>query len=243
MKNTPILLLLIFSDALFGETLVQGSTTQANLIELYTSEACSSCPPADRWISSLTEHPELWQQVVPVSFHVDYWDYIGWKDRFAQRQFSDRQRQYARESGFSTIYTPGLMSNGKEWRNFSWTEQPDDSGHDVGPVIAIVGPDELTISFMPVPSLSVDEVVANIALLGFGLTSDVVAGENKGRKLNHDFVVLDYSQAVMDFQDGSYEVTTQRPHSAVDAERYAIALWVSEQDKQVPLQAAGAWLD
>jgi len=243
MKNTLILLPLIFGIVLYNETIVRSDVTQANVIELYTSEGCSSCPPADEWMSSLTEHPDLWQKVVPIAFHVDYWDYIGWKDRFAQPEFTDRQRQYARDNGLSTVYTPGLISNGKEWQNFSWDAQPDNSGRDVGPVIAIIGPDELTINFMPVPSLSVDELVANVALLGFGLTSNVGAGENVGRTLNHDFVVLDYVQAAMEFQDGSYEITTQRPHSTVDAERYAIALWVSESDKQMPLQAAGAWLD
>jgi len=243
MRKAIVLILFLFSNSLVGETLIRSDTTQANLIELYTSEGCSSCPPADRWLSALVDHPALWQQIVPIAFHVDYWDYIGWKDRFAHAEFTDRQRQYANENGLSTIYTPGLMSNGKEWRNFGWRKQPASAGRNVGPVTAKIGTDELTISFLPAPTLTVDGLVASIALLGFGLTSDVRAGENKGRELTHDFVVLEYARAAMNFRDGSYEVTTQRPRTEIDAERYAIALWVSKENEQMPLQAVGAWLD
>lgn len=85
--------------------------------------------------------------------------------------------------------------------------------------------------------------MANITLLEFGLTSDVQAGENNGRKLSHDFVVLEYVRVDMISHDGSYEITTQRPQTEIDAERYAIALWISKKNIQTPLQAAGAWLD
>ena len=55
---------------------------RTTLIELYTSEGCSSCPPADRWLSRLKDDPRLWKQIVPLAFHVDYWNYLGWRDRF-----------------------------------------------------------------------------------------------------------------------------------------------------------------
>jgi hypothetical protein len=79
-----------------GEAMMFTSpTTQVPLIELYTSEGCSSCPPADRWLSALTQDARLWQGMVPVAFHVDYWDDIGWKDRFASPNHGLRQRHYA----------------------------------------------------------------------------------------------------------------------------------------------------
>lgn len=65
---------------------------RVTLLELYSSEGCSSCPLADAWVNSLQAGPGLWTQLVPVVFHVDYWDYIGWKDRFATPAFTDRQR-------------------------------------------------------------------------------------------------------------------------------------------------------
>ena len=243
MRNAIFLALLTLSNATFGEITIQSDVTQSNLIELYTSEGCSSCPPADRWLSALKQHPALWQRLVPIAFHVDYWDHIGWKDRFARAEFTDRQRQYANENTLSTIYTPGLISNGKEWRNFGWTAPTTTRGRNVGPMIVKADADELAISFQPVRTLAVDKLVANIALLGFGLTSDVRAGENAGRELTHDFVVLEYARATMNFDDGSYQAITRRPRSNVDAQRYAIALWVSKENEQTPLQAVGAWLD
>ena len=243
MQKAIVLALLTLSNATYGEITIHSDVTQSNLIEMYTSEGCSSCPPADRWLSTLTDHPALWDQLVPIAFHVDYWDYIGWKDRFARAAFTARQRRYANENSLPTIYTPGLLSNGKEWRNFGWTAPTTSSGRIVGPMTVKADADELAISFQPVKTLAVDRLVANIALLGFGLTSDVRAGENKGRELTHDFVVLKHAQATMNFHDGSYEATTLRPRSDVVAERYAIALWVSKENELTPLQAVGAWLD
>ena len=82
------------------------SVERVALVELYTSEGCSSCPPADRWLSQLNSSDKLWDNFVPVAFHVDYWDYIGWKDRFASKAYSQRQRRYAKEQGERTVYNP-----------------------------------------------------------------------------------------------------------------------------------------
>jgi len=243
MRNAIVLALLTLSNSIYGEIIIHSDVTQSNLIELYTSEGCSSCPPADRWLTTLKDHPALWRRLVPIAFHVDYWDYIGWKDRFARAEFSDRQRQYANENTLPTVYTPGLISNGKEWRNFAWAAPTTTEGRNVGSLIVKADADELAISFQPVQTLAVDKLVANIALLGFGLMSDVRAGENAGRELTHDFVVLEYARATMSIDDGSYEATTRRPRSKVNADRYAIALWVSTENEQTPLQAVGAWLD
>jgi hypothetical protein len=85
------------------------------LIELYTSEGCSSCPPADRWLSTLSSRfgPD---QLIPLSLHVDYWDYIGWRDPFAQPQFSERQRRLAGIAGSGTVYTPEVFAGMRELR-------------------------------------------------------------------------------------------------------------------------------
>ena len=84
------------------------------LIELYTSEGCSSCPPAERWFNKLAESKELWSHYVPIAFHVDYWDYIGWKDVFADPENSRRQRLYAQRYARSSVYTPQMVVNGQE---------------------------------------------------------------------------------------------------------------------------------
>ncbi|MCI0452322.1 MAG: DUF1223 domain-containing protein, partial [Candidatus Latescibacteria bacterium] len=83
--------------AAFGQTApapvqtITGGPARASLLELYTSEGCSSCPPAEAWFSKLTASERLWKDVVPVAFHIDYWDYLGWVDVFARPEFSERQ--------------------------------------------------------------------------------------------------------------------------------------------------------
>jgi hypothetical protein len=80
------------------------------VVELYTSQGCSSCPPADEFVAMLAADPRL----LPLALHVDYWDYIGWADKFAMPQFTDRQRDYARAIGSRTIYTPQLIIGGRD---------------------------------------------------------------------------------------------------------------------------------
>src|SRR5256886_7314986 len=98
-------------------------------VELFTSEGCSSCPPADAWISQLKESPDLWKKIVPVVFHVDYWDNLGWRDRFAKPEFTERQRRYVAACRGDSVYTPGFVVNGREWRDWVcnralWRERP-----------------------------------------------------------------------------------------------------------------------
>lgn len=89
--------------------------TAGHLVELYTSEGCSSCPPADRWLRNLPARDD----VVALAFHVDYWDYLGWRDRFADSRFTDRQRAMAARAGSGTVYTPEVALDGREWRRWS----------------------------------------------------------------------------------------------------------------------------
>ena len=91
----------------------QSGELQTTFIELYTSEGCSSCPPADRWLSQLKDDPTLWQDKVPIAFHVDYWDYIGWKDSLALPGNTQRQGQYKAENKIGFVYTPGFVINGQ----------------------------------------------------------------------------------------------------------------------------------
>ncbi len=85
------------------------------LLELYTSEGCSSCPPADKWISKIKHGPE---EVTPLAFHVDYWDYIGWKDTFSKAKYSNRQRKTAAFGGAGFVYTPQFVFNGRDFKGW-----------------------------------------------------------------------------------------------------------------------------
>jgi hypothetical protein len=99
-------------------TTFESGETQTSLIELFTSEGCSSCPPAEKWLSAFNSNPDLWKKVVPVAFHVDYWNHLGWCDRFSKPEFTLRQQQYAAGWGGDSVYTPGFVVNGREWRDW-----------------------------------------------------------------------------------------------------------------------------
>lgn len=150
------------------------------LLELYTSEGCSSCPPADRWISSLKKSPALWTEVVPLSFHVNYWDYIGWKDRLAKKEFGDRQRNYANSWKINTVYTPGIVLQGLESEmHASLNKVEGRLEADWNGKILIVRGKKIT-----------ESTTLHIAWLGLDISSAIKRGENTGQNLKHDFVVL-----------------------------------------------------
>src|SRR5689334_18662425 len=89
------------------------------LVELYTSEGCDSCPPADHWLSSLFSQGFRPDQVVPLALHVDYWDYIGWKDPFGRAEFSVRQRKLAAMRRPVVVYTPQVVLQGQDFRRWA----------------------------------------------------------------------------------------------------------------------------
>src|ERR1043166_2112982 len=105
-------------SATAATTTFESGDTQTALVELFTSEGCSSCPPAEKWLSAFKSNPDLWKKTVPVAFHVDYWDHLGWTDRFAKPEFTVRQQRYAAGFGGDSVYTPGFVINGKEWRGW-----------------------------------------------------------------------------------------------------------------------------
>jgi len=174
----------------------QSSGKQTALIELYTSEGCSSCPPAETWLSRLKESSGMWKDFVPLAFHVDYWDYLGWRDPWANKLFSDRQRNYANQWRSESIYTPGFVLNGKEWRDWSGRKDgPKSAGANVGGLtVSSSDTNRWQVNFAPANTGSAAYEV-HAALLAGGLSSNVKAGENRGRLLNHDFVVLILTKA------------------------------------------------
>ena len=125
MIRKLLLASLICLPAWAGEPIVVNSgDTRTAVVELYTSEGCSSCPPADRWLSKLVEIPKDELDVLALSFHVDYWDYLGWRDRFADPRYSARQRRYAQQRAVRIVYTPAIIVNGQGWRPGLFSKRP-----------------------------------------------------------------------------------------------------------------------
>jgi len=234
---------LMAATAANGDVSFVSGARQVALVELYTSEGCSSCPPADRWLTRLGREPGLWQDFVPVAFHVDYWDYLGWKDRFASADYSARQGRYARNGRLTTVYTPAVVCNGRElrnWQDVAGRRLP--AGRQGGLLRADLAGDRLLIHFRPV-STSADPLFVQVALLGGSLTTRVGAGENVGRTLRHEFVVLAMDRQKLRAGEAGYTAELSVPASGVKTPRRAIAVWVSNgDDDQRPLQATGGWL-
>ena len=221
---------------------LQSPVQQLTLLELYTSEGCSSCPPADRWLSRLKHDSRLWQHVIPIAFHVDYWDYLGWSDRFADPAYGQRQRRYAQTQSLSTVYTPGLVLSGQEWRG--WFRRPKlnlSQGDDVGVLRIELNAEHAHAVFQPVQH-NLMPLEIHVALLGFDLSSKVKAGENRGRQLQHDFVVLGYTTQSLGHQDGRYQTRLTLPKLQHKTPRKALAAWVSLAGDPQPIQAVGGWL-
>ena len=235
--------LVIAPAALNAESLeLQSSAARVSLLELYTSEGCSSCPPADRWLSNLKDDPRLWQEVVPVAFHVDYWDYIGWPDRFASPDYSLRQKSHARSGRVASVYTPGFVLAGEEWR--SWFFRPVlkvASDEHVGPLTLELDDDRVRARFQPA-SLPHRDLELHVVVLGFDLETDIKAGENQGKTLKHDFVVLGHTRVAMRPHQDGFITKAALPQARFESESKAVAAWISATGDPYPIQATGGWL-
>jgi hypothetical protein len=222
----------------------QSADRRTSLLELFTSEGCSSCPPAEAWLSRLKDSPALWKEFVPVAFHVDYWDYLGWRDKWGSKAFSERQQTYAQSWHSDSVYTPGFVLNGKEWRSWSSLKNgPDPSSLQAG-VLEVTSTDlnHWHVEFSALHA-NPSNLEIHAALLLSGLSSEVKAGENRGRRLVHDFVALELTKGPlpMDGKMARGDFTLHRI-SKVGEGRFALAVWVTSLGSLEPLQVVGGWL-
>ncbi len=243
MRTLLASILLILTPMASAETLsFDSGDSRVTLLELYTSEGCSSCPPAEQWVSGYLQDSTLWQEIVPVVFHVDYWDYLGWKDRFASNANTRRQYQHQREGQLSAVYTPGIVADGREFRGFF-------AGHELMTQSADSG--RLTAKLDRRGILNVQysesgEYELNIAVLGFDIDSRIRAGENHGRTLKHNFTVLEHQLAILDEHQALYALDLDQLRVKLEEDfrpsRYALALWLTRSGSIRPVQATGGWI-
>ena len=155
------------------------------LVELYTSEGCSSCPPADRWLGGKRNSVER-GDFSAIAWHVDYWDQLGWKDPFSIPAAAQRQRMLAGKSG-AQVYTPGVFLDGREWRQWSSGTMPGTSNRSI-PTLAlnIERRDGKLHATTEVSALNEKSTLVLVTQL-LNRDSQVTRGENSGRLLRHDF--------------------------------------------------------
>lgn len=249
MTRTTLLFcsLLAMPGAFAAPQLISGPVTHVSVLELYTSEGCDSCPPAEQWVSRLQQDRRLWAQLVPVTYHVDYWDDQGWRDPFDRHAYTERQQAIAaRSDGLAgrVIYTPQFVLDGQDWRG--WLNdrplQVDDSAK-LGAVTLTADGRKVTLHFAPLQPRG-ERLEAHVVLLAFGVDVPVGAGENKGMTLRHDFLIVADTHGALLAGKSGYDATLRLPPGvAAKATRYALAGWVSAQGSPSPIQAAGGWLE
>jgi hypothetical protein len=181
-----------------GGCVLASAAHRVTVLELYTSEGCNSCPPADRWLSGLPATGFGPGTVVPLALHVDYWDYIGWKDPFAKALFSARQRELAAIGRSRVVYTPQVILAGKDFRGWRGRAQFAASVAAINATparaaleLGLVGPEVRAQATVPQPG-DRDDAALYVAVYESGLANRVTAGENRGATLQHDFVVREW---------------------------------------------------
>jgi len=188
-------------------------------------------------MSGLKNQPRVWQDIVPVAFHVDYWDHLGWRDPFASKKWTERQADYSVLWKTQSVYTPAFVLDGKEWH---YGKLPDASTETPGVLKITIDGERATAAFKASTN-STGRYDIHIARLGFSLAADVTAGENAGKKLSHDFVVLGLTNETLKAGAKELKLPVSAQKSTIDP-RTAIAAWITQSGQLEPIQAVGGWL-
>ena len=223
-------MLLLASGAATAGCRVEAPAVAPRVVELYTSEGCDSCPPADRWLSSLRGRGD----VLAAAFHVDYWDRLGWRDRFADPRYTQRQAALQSVRGARFSYTPQVVVDGRDWRG--WPDLPT-AGSVPSPVRLTLQRDGDRVQWN---SESLPGAPARMALwwavLEDGHRSEVKAGENVGATLQHDSVVRRYG--TVPAWAGSAGATIDAPSRGEQGRATRTIVVVTDAAGNLPLQAA-----
>ncbi|MFK8013601.1 MAG: DUF1223 domain-containing protein [Marinicellaceae bacterium] len=236
MKTLLLTLFFFTSLSLAVEIQLKSQETQTQVIELYTSEGCSSCPPADRWLSSLKNNSELFKSFIPIALHVDYWDYIGWTDALAFRENSQRQRLYKHLENLNSVYTPGILKAGKEWRGW-YSTGIKASNDQVGILNIDIVNNNIKAKF---DTKDKSEYRLVVALLGMDIQTKVMAGENHGKLLKHDFVML--KKESFEAPNGQWNETIDDDFFQSKYQNTVFVAWVEKTNNPAPIQAVGTFL-
>ncbi|MCB1957707.1 MAG: DUF1223 domain-containing protein [Rhodocyclaceae bacterium] len=209
---------LIAHDVIAGTCDIAAAEPIRPVVELFTSEGCSSCPPADRWLSGIATAPR--RSITALAYHVDYWDYLGWGDRFAQPAFGQLHQTRVAHGGGTIRYTPQVFVDGHEFTPWRQGAEPRP-----GSKAAL----SLQVTYPPIESgrpanflVRAQGVIprdssATLVLIEHALSSHVRAGENAGRSLRHDAVVRSLIVLPIDTTRPSFAAQLDVPGDLVPA--------------------------
>jgi hypothetical protein len=233
-------LLPCISTSAAANTCTAQSTAQVpNVVELYTSEGCSSCPPADRWLSTLKGRSD----VLALGFHVTYWDQLGWPDRFATAATTQRQHRWREAHKGPYVYTPQIVLDGRDMRDWSSLR----SGVLSKPKIVLGAGATATIKLeaqdgvvrASVANAAVDKPLAGYwVVLEDGISSRVKAGENSGSTLTHNHVVVHYQPVAAWAAGAPLQSTLTLPAALKPLGARRVAFVLTQGDGLQAVQAA-----
>ena len=216
------------------------------LVELYTSEGCDSCPPADRWLRTLPREGITADKAVALSLHVDYWDYIGWKDPYAKPLFTARQKEASAINKASFVYTPQVLLAGRDFRRWSSgglaeevrriNAQPARANIAIQISEAVAGHIEVRGSASALRPEDRADAALYLAVYQNDLVSEVRAGENKGVTLQHDYVAREWSGPVALDAAGHAEASLSTALGAGDRGRTGAVAFVQNRKTGAVLQ-------
>lgn len=220
------------------------------LVELYTSEGCDSCPPADRWLSSRFAAADTRQGAIALAFHVDYWNRLGWVDRFASAQYTARQYDAMHANGASFVYTPQILLQGHDYAGWRQSDSKpiDEAAHAKATATIAVDatPGEREVVVHASARIGDDggrDAQLYVAYADSGLVSDVKAGENRGQRLAHDHVVRALRVAGRAADDGHVDASLTLPKPAERGTHPMLVAFVERASNGDVLQALALPLD
>ncbi len=237
-------LLVTFAPGLLLPVSAEADDAKFVIVELFTSQGCSSCPPADRLLTQLgNEGVKRGTRVLPLSFHVDYWNYIGWTDPFSSPEWSQRQRRYARTFGLDTVYTPQLVIHGvsqvvgsNEAKVRSEIARAARLQDSVVLDLSVEGLDddsgqlEVAIEARPREEAPANPYDVLVAVLEEELETPVRRGENASRTLRNDFVVRSMQSVLTQVQAQSDATASADFTIAPEWKKERLAVIVFAQD-------------
>ncbi len=212
---------------------------RATLVELFTSEGCPSCPAADTWLSKFSADPALWKEVVPVAFHVNVWDYLGWKDPWGSAYHTQRLKQYNAVWKAPRLRTPVVALNGTEWKDWKPESALPPIKKERAGILSLYPARFQQVRLEFEPELREHKWMGHVAVVAKGMTATVSKGPNKGKTFPEDFVVLAHHFARLKKNGNVFSKTLRLSITPSVPREIALVAWATLHNDPKAVQAVG----